>query len=172
MATTEHPTSATLQAAGQPRNPLLLVLLVLALLNTGATGWLVYTQHLGMAHQEATAAAIDAPAVAESTAALPEETALAALEPFIANLADPAGKRYLRATFEIEVSPPSVVEEAQKKTAQIRDSILLVLTSKSYDDIRTTAGKSALREEIVAELNKILSGGKARQLFFKEFIVQ
>jgi len=60
----------------------------------------------------------------------------------------------------------------KKKTPQIRDSILLILTNKSYDDIRTTAGKGALREEIVAELNKILTSGKARKIFFKEFIVQ
>jgi flagellar FliL protein len=172
MATTEQATHDALQESGQPRNPLLLVLLVLALLNTGAIGWLVYTQHLGVAHQEATAAAVDAPPAAEPPAVVPEETTLAALDPFIANLADPSGKRYLKATFEIEVSPPPVAEEMKKKTSQIRDSILLVLTSKSYDDIRTTAGKGALREELVAELNRILTSGKARQIFFKEFIVQ
>jgi flagellar FliL protein len=172
MATTEQVTHNASLTAGQPRNPLLLVLLVLALLNTGAIGWLVYTQSLGVAHREATAAPIEALPVQEPPVALPEETSLTALDPFLANLADPSGKRYLRATFEIEVSPPPVVEEMHKKIAQIRDSILLVLTSKSYDEIRTTAGKGALREEIVTELNKILTNGKARQIFFKEFIVQ
>jgi len=172
MASTGQATRDALQTAGQPRSRLLLVLLVLALLNAGATGWLVYTQHLGVAHREATAAAIDAPPAAEPPVVLPEETILAAFEPFIANLADLSGKRYLKATFEVEVSRTAVVEEMKKKTPQIRDSILLILTNKSYDDIRTTAGKGALREEIVAELNKILTSGKARKIFFKEFIVQ
>lgn len=172
MATTTQATHDALLTAGQPRNPLLLILLALVLLNTGATGWLVYSQALGVPHQEAAAAPINTPPVAEPPAAQPPETILTALDPFIANLADPSGKRYLRATFEIEVSPPLVVEEMHKKTAQVRDSILLVLTSKSYDEIRTTAGKGALREEIMAELNKIFTSGKACQIFFKEFIVQ
>ena len=172
MATTEQATHDALLTAGQPRNPLLLLLLVLTLLNTGAIGWLVYTQSLGVPHREATAAPVNALPVEEPPAVLPEETSLMALDPFIANLADPSGKRYLRATFEIEVSPPLGAEEMHKKTAQVRDSILLVLTSKSYEDIRTTAGKGALREEIVTELNKILTSGNVRQIFFKEFIVQ
>jgi flagellar FliL protein len=132
----------------------------------------VYTQSLGSPHQEAAAAPIHTPPVEEAPSAHAEEPILTALEPFIANLADPSGKRYLRTTFEIEVRPAPAVEELKKKSSQIRDSILLILTNKSYDDIRTTTGKAALREEIVAELNKVLSSGKARQIFFKEFIVQ
>jgi flagellar FliL protein len=172
MATPKQVTHDALQAGGQSRSPLLLILLALALLNAGASGWLVYTQRFGVTHHEATAAPIEAPPSQEPSVAPPEETVLAALDPFLANLADPSGKRYLRATFEIAVSPPPVVEEVKKKTPQIRDSILILLTSKTYDDIRTAAGKSALREEMVAELNKILTGGKARQIFFKEFIAQ
>lgn len=172
MATTEQVTHDALQAGGQSRSPLLLILLMLALLNAGASGWLVYAQRYGVTHHEATAAPIEAPPSQEPPVAPPEEAVLAALDPFLANLADPSGKRYLRATFEIEVSPPAVVEEVKKKTSQIRDSLLILLTSKTYDDIRTAAGKSALREEMVAELNKILTGGKARQIFFKEFIAQ
>lgn len=172
MATTEQVPLNALLPAGQSRTPLLLVLVVLALLNMGASGWLVYSQSHSAAHQEATASPIEALPAEQSNSVQAEETTLAALDPFIANLADPSGKRYLRATFEIEVSPPVVVEEMHKKTAQVRDSMLLVLTSKSYEEIRTAGGKGALRDEIVAELNKILSSGKARQVFFKEFIVQ
>lgn len=172
MATTEQVPPNALLTASQSRNPLLLVLVVLALLNMGANGWLVYSQSHSVVHQEATASPVEALPAEQSSPVHVEETTLAALDPFIANLADPSGKRYLRVTFEIEVSPPLVVEEMIKKTAQVRDSMLLVLTSKSYEEIRTTAGKGALRDEIVAELNNILTSGKARQVFFKEFIVQ
>ena len=67
--------------------------------------------------------------------------------------ADPSGKRYLRATFEFEVNPPQGVEEMKAITFQVRDRIILVLTSKHCDDIRTTTGKGALREEILNELD-------------------
>jgi flagellar FliL protein len=172
MASTDQASPEALRTASQSHSPLLLIILVLALLNTSASGWLVYTLRSGTMHQEAAAASIEVPPVDEPPAAVPEETALAALDPFIANLADPSGKRYLRAVFEIEVSPPVVVEEMHKKTSQLRDGILVIFTNKSYEEIRTTAGKGVLREEIVTEVNKIVTGGKARQIFFKEFIVQ
>ena len=60
----------------------------------------------------------------------------------------------------------------KKKGSQIRDSILLVVTSKSFDDIRPATGKTQLREEILEEINKVLEHGKARKVYFKEFVVQ
>jgi flagellar FliL protein len=94
------------------------------------------------------------------------------LDPFLVNLADLSGKRYLRATLEFEVSSPLGAEEMKTKTSRIRDRIILVLTSKNFDDIRTATGKGVLREEILNELNQILISGKARHIYFKEFVVQ
>jgi flagellar FliL protein len=148
----------------------MLILVVLGLINVGLTGWMAYTQHHGVRQRDAMAAEA-APAAAE--AATPaEQPVLVALDPFVANLAEPLGKRYLRTAFELEVSSPTTGDELRKKTPQIRDGILLILTSKSFEDIRTTSGKGALREEIVTQLNTLLTTGKVRQIYFKEFVVQ
>jgi flagellar FliL protein len=141
------------------------------LINVGATGWMLYSQPKGMTQQEATAAPVEASPSPESSP-LPEQSVPFALDPFLLNLADLSGKRYLRATFEFEVSPPPGAEEMKAKTSQIRDRIILVLTSKTFDEIRTTTGKGALREKILNELNPILTSGKARHIYFKEFVVQ
>jgi flagellar protein FliL len=174
MATHEQAQRDDPKPASLFRSPLILALLVLTLLNIGASGWMLYSQHLSAGHREAIAtatAAEDVPPPSEP-APPPEQPTLVALDPFIVNLADPSGKRYLKASFELEINTPEGVEELKKKNPQIRDSILLVLSSRSFDDIRSAAGKGALREEIVSELNKTLTASKARHIYFKEFVVQ
>lgn len=134
------------------------MIVLLTLIGAGAGGWLP---------QEA-AAASPAPKPPQDA----DDQLMVRLEPFLVNLADPSGKRYLKATFVLEVSSPQAVDEAKKKIAQIRDSVLLVLTGKTFDDIRSLEGKTLLRDEILKEINRILDQGKAKKVYFSEFVAQ
>lgn len=96
---------------------------------------------------------------------------LLALEPFIANLADDGGRRYLKATFQIDFGsavPPSMPAHLP----QVRDLLLTLFTSKTYDEIRTPDGKQQLREEIISRVNQVLDRDLAKAVYFTEFIVQ
>jgi flagellar FliL protein len=90
----------------------------------------------------------------------------------IVNLSDQGGKRYLRVTMELELGDVSMVEKVDKRIAQIRDSILMILPTKSYDDISTTAGKTALRDELIAKINSFFKTRPVTNLYFTEFVVQ
>jgi len=94
------------------------------------------------------------------------------LETFIVNLADKGGNRYLRATIDLELTNPELTAEISKRLPQIRDSILMILPSKRFDDISSVDGKVALRDEILEKLNSILTLGKVTNIYFKEFVVQ
>jgi flagellar FliL protein len=100
------------------------------------------------------------------------------LDTLIVNLADHGGKRYLRTTMELELSAnekvdnSEVVEEVEKRLPQLRDTILMVLPTKLYADISTTAGKIALRDELIGKLNPLLKKGKIAKIYFTEFVVQ
>jgi flagellar FliL protein len=94
------------------------------------------------------------------------------LDTMIVNLADKGGKRYLRTTLEMELSAPELVEEIEKRMPQLRDSILMILPSKTYDSISTTEGKIALRDEIITKLNSFLKTGTITTIYFSEFVVQ
>jgi flagellar FliL protein len=48
----------------------------------------------------------------------------------------------------------------------------MLLSNKSFDDISTVAGKRVLKREIVNGVNKYLSTGQIRRVYFSEFIVQ
>jgi flagellar FliL protein len=100
------------------------------------------------------------------------------MDTLIVNLADHGGKRYLRVTMEFElkandkVDPAEVAAEIETRLPQLRDTILMILPTKTYDDISTSQGKIALRDELVAKLNPFLTKGQITKIYFTEFVVQ
>jgi len=94
------------------------------------------------------------------------------LETFIVNLADEGGNRYLRVTMDLELGIPELETEVSKRLPQVRDSILMILPSKRFEDISSVAGKIALRDEIMETLNGFLTQGQITSIYFKEFVVQ
>jgi flagellar FliL protein len=118
---------------------------------------------------------------AEAEEAAQEEEAIGPLyklETMIVNLADHGGKRYLRVTMEMELKaaeetdPAELIEEIDRRLPQLRDTILMILPSRQYADISTTAGKIALRDEIIGKLNAFLKKGQITMIYFTEFVVQ
>ncbi|MEB2285779.1 MAG: hypothetical protein B6D46_10965 [Polyangiaceae bacterium UTPRO1] len=101
-----------------------------------------------------------------------EKTSLLSLDPFIANLADDGGRRYLKATFQIDFGSADVPAAMQARLPQTRDLLLTLFTSKTYDEIRTPEGKQQLREEIIARINQVLDRDLVKAVYFTEFIVQ
>ena len=94
------------------------------------------------------------------------------LETFIVNLADEGGKRYLRVTMDLELSANTVEADLKQRLPQMRDSILMVLPSKRFTEIRTIEGKIGLRNEVIANLNDILGGEYITNIYFTEFVIQ
>ena len=94
------------------------------------------------------------------------------MDTFIVNLADESGKRYLRITMDLELTPETVADDIKKRLPQMRDSILMVLPSKRFEDIRTVEGKTSLRNEIIANLNGLFGHERISNIYFTEFVVQ
>lgn len=91
------------------------------------------------------------------------------LESFLVNLASSEGPKFLQLQMQLELSSPSVEEELIRKKAVIRDSIISLLTSRSYNDLRQTEGMEKLRTDIKGRVNNLLSTGKIQQVFFTQF---
>jgi flagellar FliL protein len=94
------------------------------------------------------------------------------LETFIVNLADAGGKRFLRVTIDLELSNAEMRDEMKTRLPQVRDAILMILPTRHFDDISSTEGKIALRDELLASLNGLLTTGQISNIYFKEFVVQ
>lgn len=94
------------------------------------------------------------------------------LDPFIVNLADTPEVRYLKLTLKLEVDGEPVSAELSARIPQIRDAILVLLSSKDVNAVRTTQGKFQLRDEITQRVNGLLKKPGVRSAYFTEFVVQ
>ena len=94
------------------------------------------------------------------------------MDPFIVNLLGQEGKRYLKTTIELEVDNDDVKNELAQRNPQLRDAILLILTSKSFEDIFRPEGKLRLKNELISRINQSLPDAGIRSLYFTEFVVQ
>jgi flagellar FliL protein len=96
------------------------------------------------------------------------------LEPFVVNIRDNTDIRYLKLKVEFEVvaEGKEVKAELDPYLPKLRDSILMLLTSKSLQDVQDLPGKSRLRQEIMSSASRILPRGKVNQVFFTDFVVQ
>jgi flagellar protein FliL len=94
------------------------------------------------------------------------------MDPFIVNLTDAQGTRYLKVVMQLEMDNEALAAEVDQKIPEIRDDIIMLLSSKSFDDLSTVPGKRALKRGIVESANKYLTTGKIVNVFFSEFVVQ
>jgi len=116
-------------------------------------------------------------------AASPEETepevhgtaevgALHAFDPFLANLEDTDGNRYLKASLQVEFFEAEPPRDFEARVPQLRDLLLTLFTSKTYAEIRTPEGKALLRDDIINRINRTMGHDVVKAVYFTEFIVQ
>lgn len=94
------------------------------------------------------------------------------LDPFIVNLADSPDVRYLKLTVKVELERPEVAGDLSARLPQVRDAVLMLLSSKESAALRSAQGKSQLREELIQRLNGVTPRGGVRTVYFTEFVVQ
>ena len=94
------------------------------------------------------------------------------MDPFVVNLAGSKGKRFLKVTATLELSSPEVNPEFEENLQKITDSILVLLSSKSFEDVYSVQGKFKLKDEITTRVNRFLVVGHVKDAYFTEFIVQ
>ena len=94
------------------------------------------------------------------------------LDPFIVNLAKSRGSRFLKATVSLEMSSPEVRLELKKNIQKITDSVLLLLSTKVFEDVYSVQGKFTLKGEITTRVNQFLTKGQVKGAYFTEFIIQ
>ena len=92
------------------------------------------------------------------------------LPAFVVNLADPNARRYLKIVLDVEMTGnPELLEANMPK---IRDALLMLLSSKTSQDLGTLEGKILLRKEIVDRLNQAIGQAKVARVYFTDFVIQ
>jgi flagellar FliL protein len=105
----------------------------------------------------------------------PAEHGLVTLEPFVVNLADQGGSRFLRVSVRLIVESIEQAEHVQKSDVSLtraRSAILELLTQQTADHLVTTEGKAALKDAISKKLEPVLEGTRVTDVLFSDFVVQ
>jgi len=100
---------------------------------------------------------------------------LVAFDPFLVNLADAGGGRFLKTTIQVVVPDENAAEHFKEKPVlvmQARSAILELLTQQTADVLVTPDGKKALKEQIKEKVGAALGHVKVIDVLFSEFVVQ
>jgi flagellar FliL protein len=133
--------------------------------------------------------AAEATAAAEAHDYIPGEGIMVPMSTKIINLVDPGGRRYIRLTVVVEVAPDNpeyatlpeeektaylttFEEKLNSKLPVMDDTVITLLSTKTYEDLYTADGKEKLRTEILDILSQKLVDLKILAIYFTEFVVQ
>jgi flagellar FliL protein len=64
------------------------------------------------------------------------------------------------------------MEECKLRNFEMRDLILMLLTSKESDEVSRPEDKLVLKKQIIEALNRILRKGQALDVYFTDFLIQ
>lgn len=109
---------------------------------------------------------------AAGDAATPDSGVIVSIPPLLVNLADPQGRRYLKIALDVEMSGKPAADELNKNMPKVKDALLLLLSSKTYDDLSTLEDKILLKKEIVERLTLVLGEQKVQRVYITEIVIQ
>jgi flagellar protein FliL len=100
------------------------------------------------------------------------QSRMISVQPFVVNLADPLGRRFLKVSMDVELADERAVAEINQAMPKVKDTILLLLSSKSYSDLSKMEDKLVLKEELVDRVGQVIGQGKVINVYFTEFVIQ
>lgn len=102
--------------------------------------------------------------------AVPETTFIFG-EMFQVNLIDASKRRFLQVELQFETRSPAVVAELERQLGPVRDTIIMLLSSKRTEEMQMTEGKLKLKQEIIQRVEGILEPGAIQAVNFTSFMI-
>jgi flagellar FliL protein len=100
---------------------------------------------------------------------------LVTFDPFVVNLADPGGTRFVRLTLSLVVADEKIaskISDTPVSMKEARSVILELLAEENSNTLVTPEGKLALKKSIIERVSKVLRDAKVIDVYFSEFVVQ
>jgi flagellar FliL protein len=94
------------------------------------------------------------------------------LEPFVVNVSGDGYNRFLKIRVELETSDMALKEELDARLPQVRDALIVLLSSRQLSDVTDFEGKALLKEDMLERVNDLLATGNVRSVLFTDFVVQ
>lgn len=97
---------------------------------------------------------------------------LVEFESMVVNLNEASTDRYLKLTFQLELTSPEMTERAETHMAPFRDAVLMYLTSLHATDVSGPEHAIAVREHLLEVANQTMGRRTVRHVYFTEYLVQ
>jgi len=96
------------------------------------------------------------------------------LNTYIVNLMGQSAmsKKYLKLGVILGIGSEKQIPEIEQYKPLINDSVLILLSSKTYTELGTVEGKIQLKQELIMRLNQVLGTPMVKKIYFTEFVVQ
>jgi flagellar FliL protein len=104
-----------------------------------------------------------------------ETVGILEMETFLTNINDSSGERYAKLQLKLAVAPEEMAAEVTEDAllmAKLRDQVLTLISSKTFEQLSDPQGKETLRTEIQERLSPLVEGGELKEVLFAEFVVQ
>lgn len=163
-------------AVAPPKPVLLIAVVVLNMAAMAGVAMILWTSHKAEQKKPKLADVVQGVKEDEHHKAEAEEKEdyvgkLVPMETFLVNLAGTRGNKLVKINMEFELDSGKVEEEIEKRKPQIRDIIIILLSSKSYDQMTSKEGKELLRDEVRETVNSFLVKGKIKKVYFTDLLV-
>ena len=109
-----------------------------------------------------------------------EGPVVSAGEPFVVNLADPGLSAFTKFSLSLKVdvdtplhaghaaSDPPALEEGP----EVRDAVIGVISDKTADELKSSAGRDEVKDELIDEINRTAPQTLVLEVFFTDFAIQ
>lgn len=78
------------------------------------------------------------------------------LDAMVVNLADEGGNRFVQLAITLQLDDPKVVEDLKVYMPAIRNSILMLISQRSAEQMLRIEGKEELTQNIIAEISRVM----------------
>lgn len=115
------------------------------------------------------------PGAAAAAPTRPPDPGVAPLEPFVVNLADAGGHRFLRLTIALVLESKEAAKDFDGNDIgkmRVRSGLLELLTVQNAEHLVTPEGKAELKKAIAERAGHALEHVKVSDVLFTEFVVQ
>jgi flagellar basal body-associated protein FliL len=167
----------TVETPGKRINPAIIALIVVISVAVAVVSFLA--GRMSVANKHAARAEPPANAAAESAETTGDQRGILPLDTFTVNLDDPFGRRYIELELKLVIASRELVpriSENQLVMSKIRHEIFMTISAKNYNQLKGTAGKIVLFEEIQMRVNEILKeeigGEPVIDVFQTRFLIQ
>jgi len=94
-------------------------------------------------------------------------------DPFLVNLNEPGGGRFLRITVEVEVKNEDGLATLQAHKRKIRDELLRYLSNLRVEETLGETNRLRIRDGIISRIGTLLDNDKlVKGVYFPDFVVQ